>query len=397
MSNLEQAYRYSSALKHGGDIQKMLTKLPLSFPWSKYKRELHLPGHNFTGTGTNLDKRLNPDDTPREDSKPINRVDAAAYKHDLRYRDNHDITSRHQADRDMIEELDSIPDPSFRERIERMLVKKALQAKMKLGQGYADERHKPFRKPRHLLKVKVFNKDDIWSADLVEVPPERGYRYLLTVIDLYTRYAWVVPLKRKTGSSVREAFEKIFKESGRRPKRLWTDAGKEFYNNQVKPLFETVYSTQNEGKAVVIERFNRTLKQMLFKKFTEQGSQKWQGILPEIVSRYNNKIHSSIGASPSEASKNPASIRDKIMKHNTENENNPELQNKKPKFKVGDRVRIFKWKNRFEKGYKGYWTREIFVVEEVLPTIPVTYKIRDLEDEEITGRFYENELQKTEL
>ena len=410
MSNLQEAYRYSLGIKEGGDLQQALTKLPISFPWSRFKGELHLPGHNFTGTGTNLDKRLDVNDTPRNDSKPINRIDEAAYKHDLKYRDHSDIKSRHQADKEMIEELDNISSPTFRERVERMLVKKALQAKMFIGQGgtssatssatYAEERHKQFRKPRHTLKVKVFNKDDIWSADLIDMPSESGYRYCLTIIDLYTRYAWVVPLKRKTANEVREAFEKTFKDSGRKPKRLWCDHGKEFYNKQVKPLFDEVYSTENEGKAVVIERFNRTLKGMLFKKFTEQNSQRWIKILPKIVSKYNNKIHSSIGVTPAEASKDPTiarAVRDKIMQNNMENENNSQLQNKKPKFKVGDRVRIFKWKNRFEKGYKGYWTSEIFQVEEVLSTFPVTYKIKDLDNEEITGRFYENELQKTEL
>ena len=177
----------------GGDIQKTLENFP-GFIWSKYSKEKHLPGHNFTGPGTRLDLRLNPDNTPKEDSKPINRVDAASYKHDLAYRNN-DITSRHEADRKMIQELDSIQNPTFRERIERMFVKKALQTKMLFGQGidlnerFATEIHKEYRKPKYLLKVKVFNKDDIWSADLINMPHKRGYKFALTVIDLYTRYA----------------------------------------------------------------------------------------------------------------------------------------------------------------------------------------------------------------
>lgn len=96
---------------------------------------------------------------------------------------------------------------------------------------------------------------------------------------MYTRYAWVVPLKSKAGKEVKEAFKKIFKQSKRKPKKLWCDAWKEFYNRDVKPLFEAVYSTSNEGKAVVIERFNRTFKQKNFKKFTEQGKQTWLKIL----------------------------------------------------------------------------------------------------------------------
>lgn len=121
----------------GGDIQKALGSLP---GWGKYSKEKHLPGHVFSGPGTNLEKRLNADDTPKADSIPINRVDLAAYHHDLAYRDNKDIESRHAADRKMIQELDAIENPSFRERVERMLVKKALQAKMFLGQGVGKNR-----------------------------------------------------------------------------------------------------------------------------------------------------------------------------------------------------------------------------------------------------------------
>ncbi len=83
-------------------------------------------------------------------------------------------------------------------------------------------------KPRNLLKVQVYAKDNIWSAELINVPSERGYKYILTVIDLYTRYSQAEPLKNKTGLSVKKAFEKIFKESNRRPKQLWIDKGTEF-------------------------------------------------------------------------------------------------------------------------------------------------------------------------
>ena len=240
--------------------------------------------------------------------------------------------------------------------------------------------------------MKVFGKDNIWSADLITMPPERGYKYCLTIIDLYSRFAWVIPLKTKTAVEVKKAFEEVFKKSSRKPKKLWADKGTEFFNKQVKPLFEEVYSTENYNKAVVIERFNRTLKRKLFKKFTEQGNQKWLKILPEIVKNYNNTIHSSIGVSPTQASEKP----ELIAIRTTEN-NYGDVRKEKPKFKVGDRVRIFKWKNKFEKGYKGYFTQEIFEIEEVLNTSPITYKIKDLDDEEIKGKFYSNELQKTEL
>ena len=389
MNKLQQAEYYSRGL----DFHSLLSKLP-GLPWTKFKGEKHLPGHNFTGPQTNLSKRLEADGkTPKADSKPVNRVDEAAMYHDIAYRDaGEDLEKKHEADREMIKHLDNIKDPTFKERVERFFVKKAMQTKLKLGASlYAEERHKEFRKPRRLLKVKVFGKDHIWSADLINMPPERGHKYCLTVIDLYTRFAWVIPLKRKTAVDVKEAFEKIIEE-GRRPKKLWVDRGNEF--NKIHTLQIEPYHTENEGKAVVIERFNRTLKRMLFKRFTAQGNQKWLEILPEVVSAYNHKVHSSIGETPERASKNPESIKKRTMKNNFENDGK---EQKKPRFEVGDKVRIFKYKNKFEKGYVRYWTSEVFEVTEVLGTSPVTYRIKDLDDEEITGKFYEEELQKTEL
>jgi len=154
-----------------------------------------------------------------------------------------------------------------------------------------------------------------------------------------------------------------------------------------------MYSTGNEGKAVMIERLNRTIEEKLWKRFTVQGHQKWVKILPEVVEKYNNTVHSSIKTTPVEASKNPKSIK----QINYENMNKNELTQRKqtPRFKLGDRVRIFKYKDLFEKGYTASWTNEVFKISEVIQSSPITYRIKDLNEEDIEGRFYENELQKT--
>ena len=186
---------------------------------------------------------------------------------------------------------------------------------------------KYFPKPEHLLKVKVFDKDDVWSADLVELCGEQPqFKYILTVIDLYTEYAWAVPLPNKKGQTVAEAFKRIMNESGRKPNKVWVDKGKEFYNHYVKALPFEIYSALNDGKAVVVERFNCTLKQMMFKKFTSQGHKKWLKILPKIIDKYNNKVHSAIKTTPMKASENPASIRGIVLKNNFENDRHSSLK-----------------------------------------------------------------------
>ena len=297
----------------GIDIQKILDKIS-GLPRTKYPSEKHLFNHSFAGPGTWLDLRLNSDDTPI--TKPINRVNAAAYKHDLAYRDNADLESRHLADLQMIEELANILNPTFREEEGRAIVVKLLWAKLKLAMGYADGLHHEFWKPEHLLKVKVFKKDDIWLADLIELREGSKFKYILTVIDLYM----AVPLPNKTDQTVSEAFKRIMNESGRKPKKVWVDKGKEFYNQYVKTLLFEIYSTLNDGKAVVIEQFNHTLKQMTFKKFTSQGNQKWLKILPEIADKYKNKVHSTIQTTPIRASENPNYIGGIVLKNNIENE-----------------------------------------------------------------------------
>ena len=132
----------------------------------------------------------------------------------------------------------------------------------------ADELHKPIIRKFRKRIVIVSNIDDIWSADLVDMRQlksyNHGFRYILNVIDVFSKFVWSVPIKDKTGETIANRFQSIVKTSKRKPKKLWVDNGSEFYNNVFKKwLVENeikMYSTFNEGKAVVIERFNRTLK-----------------------------------------------------------------------------------------------------------------------------------------
>ena len=388
-------------LHEGGkiDFHKAITKLPF---------EMHLPGHRFTGPGTRLDKRLDANDNPLPHSIPINRVDAAAYRHDLAYRDaGDDLSKKHQADREMIQELDNIQNPTMRERFDNFLVKNAMKAKLAVGASLPEgaslskELHKPYRKPKEYLTVKVYNKNDIWTADIMFLssPPFKA----LIVLDCYTRYLWAEAIPNKNATTVKDAFERIVKRAKTTPDKLWTDAGKEFYNNILKSYLKEhdidLYSTYNEGKAVMAERVIRTIKEKMHRMKTdsERKIKTWKPLLEEAVKKYNNSVHSSIKETPSTAYKNPDVIRDAISDHNFKHENEKIAgkKQKQRKFKVGDRVRIFKYKNKFEKGYTAKWTSEIFIVSKVLNTSPVTYQIEDEEGEPILGKFYAEELQLT--
>ena len=211
---------------------------------------------------------------------------------------------------------------------------------------------------------------------------------LSSAIDLYSKYAFLVPLKDKKGISIVNAFDKIIKQSNRKPSKIWVDQGSEFYNRDfTKWLSDNniiMYSTYNEGKSVVAERFIRTLKNKLYKHMTATGKNVYYEVLDDVVSKYNNTKHSTIKMKPIDFGDNK---RVYIDEHNE----------KDSRFKVGDRVRISKFKNIFAKGYTPNWSKEIFIVDKINDTVPYTYNIKDLNYKEIIGSFYDKELQKSIL
>ena len=213
-----------------------------------------------------------------------------------------------------------------------------------------------------------------------------GVTFLLLVIDIFSKYGWVIPLKNKEGKTVAEALKTIFK-----PEKLWTDKGKEFYNKDVKDLIE-LYSTENEEKSSIVERWIRTMKEKMWKYFTDNNMYTYIDILPDLVEDYNNTVHSSIKMSPVEASKK----KNELTVWRNLYPDRLKIHDLTPKFSVGDEVRISKKKKTFEKGYTTRWTEEIFTITKIQNTNPITYKIADLQGEEIDGTFYEPELQKTE-
>ena len=261
-----------------------------------------------------------------------------------------------------------------------------------LKKSLAEELHRTIRRKFKKRRVLVNGIDKIWAADLVDMQAftkfNRGVKYLLAVIDVFSKYGWLIPFKDKRGKSVASALKTIFEE--RKPEKMWVDKGKEFYNKDVKDLIE-LYSTENEEKSSVVERWIRTMKEKMWKYFSANSTNVYINVLLDLVREYNNTRHSSIKMTSVKASKKENELtvwRNLYPKH-------LEVYDIKPKFSVGDKVRISKKKKTFEKGYTTRWTKEIFTIVEVKRTSPVTYRIADLNEEEITGTFYEPELQKT--
>ena len=256
----------------------------------------------------------------------------------------------------------------------------------------AEELHKPIKRKFEKRRVLVNGIDRIWAADLVDMQGfskfNRGIKYLLAVIDVFSKYGWLIPLKDETGKSVASALKTIFKE--RKPEKMWVDKGKEFYNKDVKDLID-LYSTENEEKSSVVERWIRTMKEKMWKYFTANSTSVYINQLSDLVREYNNTRHSSIKMTSVKASKKENELR---VWRNLYPEH-LEIHDVKPQFSVGDKVRISKKKKTFEKGYTTGWTEEIFTIIEVKLTSPVTYTIADLNGEEIKGTFYEPVLQKT--
>ena len=172
----------------------------------------------------------------------------------------------------------------------------------------------------------------------------KGFRFLLCVIDIFSKYAWVVPLKDKKGVSIINAFKKIIKDPhNRKSHKIWVGKGSEFYNSSFKIWLQDndieMYATHNEGKSVLAERFIKTLKNKIYKYMTSISKNVYIDKLDDIVNEYNNTHHRTIKMKPID------------VKYNTYIDFGKEVNDNDPKFKVGDHVRISKYKNIFAKGY----------------------------------------------
>ena len=263
-------------------------------------------------------------------------------------------------------------------------------------------RYKPIFRKHKFQKTYVKELADQIQLDGVDMGKykhkNRGYYWFLTGVEVLSRYAFAIPVYRKDTKNMTEGVEKLLEEFKVRfdkyPNVVQFDDGKEFYNVGVKTLLEDnnieYFSTQSDKKAAIVERFNRTLKTIMWKYFYSKGTYNWIDVLDDLVKNYNNTKHRSILTKPADVNKTNEDqvwvtlFGDAVGKFPL------------PKFRVGDTVQVSRYKSIFSKGYEANFTEEIFKVKKVLRGDPNMYEIEDHEGEPIIGKFYEEELSRVD-
>src|SRR3989441_7189061 len=229
--------------------------------------------------------------------------------------------------------------------------------------------HKPVRRKFKRRKTICVGMDHLWQVDLADLTSltayNDGYKFLLTCIDCFSRFAWAVPLKNKRGVTVTEAFALLINE--RRPTYVQSDKGSEFLNSSFQAFLSTngirFYTSENDDiKCALVERFNRTLKTRMWRYFTYSSSLRYIDVLPSLVKSYNDSKHSSIKMAPSQVTvHNEPELRSRTVKMKV-----------KPSLAIDDWVRISETRRVVTKGYLPSWTREVFKVVRVHSTDPPT-------------------------
>ncbi len=278
-------------------------------------------------------------------------------------------------------------------KIGRKKVKEFL-AKQNTYSLHRDRRHRFRRNPTIVGGI-----DRQWQADLADVHALAKYndniRYILTVIDCFSKYAWAVPVRSKNAKDMTNAFKDLFRQSRQRvPLKLHTDKGKEFFKKNVKDYLASMkvhlFASDSDMKAAMVERFNRTLKAKMWRYFTSRNTRRFIDVLPNLLQAYNHSWHRTIGMRPADVKR----------KHETQlwlrmYGSHQTVMARKSKEPLSV-VRMTKKKGDFEKGYAPNWTEEQFQVTHEVPAERRVYKVKDLAGEHISGCFYKEELQNVD-
>lgn len=261
--------------------------------------------------------------------------------------------------------------------------------------------HKPVQ--RHFTRNKYIlsNYNELWQVDLSDMRTyskyNDGFKYILCVIDVFSKYAFARPMKTKDSATVKQCFETIFTEAKATPRHIQSDKGTEFVSKEVRNYFKSkninYYTTNNPDiKASIVERFQRTLKMKMWRYFTHKNTYKYIDILQVLLYSYNHSYHSSIKMCPTDVNFNNIMT---VWTNLYDTPRNGQKNKINTILNVGDHVRITKYKHIFQKGYETNWSDEIFVIESIINRSPhLVYTLKDLQSEPITGTFYSKELQK---
>lgn len=261
--------------------------------------------------------------------------------------------------------------------------------------------HKPLKKKFARNKVLVFDIDDTWQIDLIDMKKfqkeNNKISFILTIIDVFSKYAWGKLLLNKKAETVLEALKLVIEKSKRKPMKIHADQGNEFFNKHFKSYLEKqnikIYITNSGLKASIIERFNRTIKEKIWRYFTAYKSTTYFDVFDDFFKSYNFSKHRSIKMRPVDVNqKNKDQVFFNLYGYKINESNEKEIN---VVFKKGDFVRISKYKNIFSKGYERNWQNEVFEIDKIIVnnSLPV-YELKDLLTEKLEGIFYTQELQK---
>ena len=269
-----------------------------------------------------------------------------------------------------------------------------------LGQQETWGLHKPIRYKFRRRKTVSPWPHRYYQVDLLDTskysPSNKGVKFILTAIDVFSKFAWAVPIKNKTGVAVTEALKKILSKKKYHELAIQSDKGKEFTNKQVQQFLKSknirFFTTENDDiKASLVERFNRTLQSKIHRYMTHKKTEAYLGVLPELLAGYNDTVHSTTGFSPTYlSSTTDESVHLAVWDISGFGE--PPWDRVTRTFKVGDHVRINKTRVTFRKSYIAGWSRELFRIVGINETYPRTYRIVDQGGEEVRGNFYPQEL-----
>ena len=397
------------------DIHKAVISNPVSRnllkPWGSFAKPNSLRGklfNKYTDPGNPIEKQVDFHPLTGQIYKvhdpPLSNNDRCSMFHDIDYTVAQNIGKNPKDVKNRKLEADDKWLDCFKVRTPYdALAYSAIKTKKTLGLGnnftmedLSQELNKPTTNKFQRQKVIVNHINEIHSTDLVDMTQyskmNRGYKYIFTNIDVFSKIAYAYPIKSKKIQDIKPCFQKIFEKN--KPKYIWSDREPAFLSKEMQQFFKDnnvkIYHTNSHLKAVVTERFNRSLRELMMKEFTKNNNTVWYNILPKLIKTYNNRYHSTIKMKPIEVNKsNEKYIKENVYTYNKTNKN--------PKFKINDLVRIsLKRRDLFDKPSGNIkWSEELFKIHSIKKSNVITYKIKDLNDEIIEGIFYERELQKS--